>query len=305
MVHWPLHKSIMIVDVEKSGERGELFLFAMRKALYSIMETAFQAAGLDWAATEHEDRGDGILILIPGGVPKVVLLDPLLGQLGAALRHHAALSSAAAQIRLRVVLHAGEIQRDDHGFAGRELNHAFRLGDARQCRAALTAVPPAHLVLIVSDAFYRAAVLPGLRSIDPASYRRVAVSVKETFAPAWVHVPGHAELPDLEHLPDLELPDVDGAAPTGASTSETPPADDVPRATSTAEPTTSPYGAVPPAGPPRAQPPAGQPAAGPVGPVGPVGTVGTMIFGGVAMGDNGSIGGHTVGRDMTRERDEP
>lgn len=92
-------------------------------------------------------------------------------------------------MRLRMALHAGEVQYDDHGVASSSLNLAFRLIDAQPLKAALAA-SPGVLALITSDWFFEDVVrhTPGAA---PATYRRVKVAEKETSTIAWITLPDH------------------------------------------------------------------------------------------------------------------
>jgi hypothetical protein len=91
---------------------------------------------------------------------------------------------AEAQIRLRMAIHAGEIMRDEHGVAGKDLNLAFRLLEAGGLRAALRS-SAGVLAVIASHRFFEE-VIRNEPASAPASYRPVQVSVKETLASAWI-----------------------------------------------------------------------------------------------------------------------
>ena len=42
----------------------------MRSGLYGSLRAAFVRSGIPWDLCYHEDRGDGVLILVPPEVPK-------------------------------------------------------------------------------------------------------------------------------------------------------------------------------------------------------------------------------------------
>jgi hypothetical protein len=92
-------------------------------------------------------------------------------------------------MRLRVVVHAGELLLDDHGYFGEDLDQAFALLDSDTLRTCLsqTASP---LVLLVTEPIYHGIVRHGLVGIDRASYRPIDVRMKRSETRAWVHVPG-------------------------------------------------------------------------------------------------------------------
>ena len=67
----------------------------------------------------HEDRGDGVMILVPAEIPAIMLADQLLERIVAALREHNAVHSHEASIQSRVALHSGQVSFDGAGAPGR------------------------------------------------------------------------------------------------------------------------------------------------------------------------------------------
>jgi WD40 repeat protein len=187
--HSAVHRTIVVVDVERFGDlaRTNDHQVAVRGGLYDAVEQAFAEAGISWLDCTREDRGDGILILVPPGVAKSRLVDPLPDRLVAALRRHNARSSFAAQIRLRVALDAGEVRYDARGVTGEAINRAFRLLDAPALKSAL-ATSTGALALITSDWFYHETVRHE-PAAAPETYRAVRVRVKETDTQAWICLP--------------------------------------------------------------------------------------------------------------------
>src|SRR6266496_1302660 len=127
-----VHRTILVVDVEGFGDRRRtnLHRVAVRDGMYRALRRAFGDAGVPWADCHHEDRGDGVFVLIPGDMPKGPLLESLPVALVRALREHNRMRCAEERIRLRMALHAGEVNCDDYGAAGESVNLAFRLLDA-------------------------------------------------------------------------------------------------------------------------------------------------------------------------------
>jgi len=186
-----VHRTILVVDVEGFGDRRRTnpHRVAVRGGLYRGLRQAFSDTGIPWAACHHEDRGDGVFVLVPADVPKGLLLESLPGALAGALREHNRACCAEERVRLRMALHAGEINYDDYGAVGESINLAFRLVDADPLRAAL-AGSPGELALIVSSWFFDEVVRHSAGS-DPARYRRVPVMVKETATVGWICLPDH------------------------------------------------------------------------------------------------------------------
>ena len=166
----------------------------MHDALYAMLRTSLDEAGVDLGRCSVEDRGDGAMVLVPPEFPKILLADQWPARLAAALRRHNAVHAESSRMRLRVVLHAGEVHQNSNGVVSQAVNLAFRLLDAQPAREAL-AESGGVLALVASVPFYEEVVLAD-PAADPASYRRIPVSVKRTDTFAW-----------------LRLPDVNGIAP--------------------------------------------------------------------------------------------
>lgn len=189
--HRAVHRSIVVVDIEGFGDerRANWHQVAVRNGLYRAMEKAFDHAGIPWTDCDHEDRGDGVFVLVPAEVPKELLAESLPLALVAELDRHNRTRKAPEQIRLRMAVHAGEVRYDRHGTTAAAVNLAFRLLDADALKAAL-ASSPGVLAVIASSWFFQEVVRHN-PACDATAYRRVQVTVKETTAIGWIHLPDH------------------------------------------------------------------------------------------------------------------
>lgn len=143
-----------------------------------------------WDTCSCEDRGDGLLIISPPAVPTARVLDCLRTMLPVALRKHNRTYAEPARIQLRVAVDVGPVISDDMGVSSDAVIRASRMRDAPVLKEAMDS-EGAVLGIIVSDFVYEAAVRQGSDFADPARYRTVAVTVKETVAmPAWMELVG-------------------------------------------------------------------------------------------------------------------
>lgn len=206
-----VHRTIVVVDVEGFGDRRRTNRnqVAVRSGLYRVMRDAFRHAGILWADDGHEDRGDGVFVLVPAEVPKSLFVESLPSALVMALRAHNETHPCEERIRLRMALHAGEVNYDEHGVTAASINLAFRLLEARELKAAL-AGSAGVLAVIASSWFFEEVVRHSVAEAD--AYRRVRVTVKETSATGWICLPDHIT-PAGESIPD-RLPAV-AAVPLG------------------------------------------------------------------------------------------
>jgi hypothetical protein len=186
----PEHRTILVIDMVGSCQWHNPDQLRARAALTSAVRTAFHSAGISWSQLPVEDRGDGMIVLVPAMVSKLALLDPFVPCLAAAIGRHNLAASDGPRIRLRVALHAGEVHRDARGWAGADLNMACRLVNDDAVYQPLRRHPQADLVLIVSDLIRNGVVRHAYRGIDPDTYTGITVAVKECHERAWIHVPG-------------------------------------------------------------------------------------------------------------------
>ncbi len=185
------HRDVLAVDIAGFCEpaRDDMVQLYMRDALYRILPQAFSDAGIGWRSCSHEDRGDGVLVVVGPHVPTATLIHPLADLIRAGVRCHNRLSCPAAAIQLRMAVHAGQVHRDSNGLAGETVTHLFRLLEAEQAKTALVRTG-ADLALVVSGYLHQTVIRHGCGLIDPAVFRPINVAVKQTRTRAWLHAPG-------------------------------------------------------------------------------------------------------------------
>jgi hypothetical protein len=187
----PVYRLIIAVDIEGSTTRTDPVKGELRRVIYDLLERALEAVGISGNLLEPlADRGDGILALARShdDVPKTALLDRLIPLLATLLaEYNAQAAHPALRMRLRVVVHAGDIYLDRRGCYGEAIDVAIRLLDAPPVKKALRQAA-APLVLVVSDDMYFAVVRHGY--VDPDTYRPLAhVRVAGRPHRGWVHIP--------------------------------------------------------------------------------------------------------------------
>jgi tetratricopeptide (TPR) repeat protein len=201
-----VHRTILVVDVAGFGDprRTNLHRVAVRQGLYELLRLAFVRSSIPWDECDHEDRGDGVLVMVPANVPKSVFAESLPRELVSALLGHNRGRGVEEQIRLRLALHAGEIHYDKHGVVGGAVNLAFRLLDAPVLKDAL-AESSGLLAVITSSWFYDEVVWHSA-SAKRETYVQVRVAAKETDAVAWICLPDSTVRPSQTPLPGPDVP---------------------------------------------------------------------------------------------------
>ncbi|QUQ68307.1 ATP-binding protein [Kutzneria sp. CA-103260] len=186
-----VHRTILAVDVEKYGDprRTNPHRVTVREGVYRALQAAFAHADVPWADCDHADQGDGVFVLAPPDIPKALFVESVPAMVATMLREHNAAHLTEERIRLRMVVHAGEVTYDAHGLASNAVNHAFRLLDAGPVKTALAA-SPGVLALIASSWFFDE-VVRHTTVVDAATFRPVRVVAKETNTVGWIALPDH------------------------------------------------------------------------------------------------------------------
>jgi class 3 adenylate cyclase len=209
----PCYRAIVALDIERSTSRSDPIKGELRNKTYELFETALRKAGID--SCHHDrfvDRGDGLLALIHpvDQAPKVVLLNRVVPVLSRLLTDYnaslPARSQQQRQLRVRVVMHAGEVHYDANGCFGEALDVAFRLLDAARVKQTLrdTADP---LILVISADIYSSIVRHGYEGINHETFHQlVRVQVAGKRYPGWIHLPGDAVRPVVTQLATYRRP---------------------------------------------------------------------------------------------------
>jgi class 3 adenylate cyclase len=183
--------SLFVCDIASFGHasRTDEVQEHVRAAMYRGLRDSFEGAGVGYDDCYLEDRGDGAMIAVPPDRATALLLTSVVDRLRAEMRRHNGVSNEAAQIRLRVAVHTGEVRWDGNGLVGTAVNHVFRLLDAAVFKQALSD-SGASVALIVSQRVHEDVVKHGRGLVDPGDYRQVEIRVKETQTTAWIMIPG-------------------------------------------------------------------------------------------------------------------
>jgi hypothetical protein len=188
----PCYRTVFGVDVESSTTRDNNAKARMRDAMYALVTEAFVRNEI--TADDHDpflDNGDGLVALLRpvDRVPKTLLLQSVVPTLRHLIDEHNTIRPADG-LRLRAVLHAGEVHYDTHAPFGETLDIAFRLLDSPVTKRALRRTT-GSLVLAVSDDLYQAVIRHHYDGIDPLTFTTFMTRRNSTvWDSGWLHVPG-------------------------------------------------------------------------------------------------------------------
>lgn len=199
---------MLAVDIEAFGALpNDDFRQRLRDEMHGIVRDALERANLGVERTTDPrqmraaDLGDGVLYVV-NAEHTGVLVD-CVASIRTRVRRFNDFAGTQARLRLRVVVHAGEVEYDDRGATGGDLIEAFRLLNSAALHKRLRKLEGGDLVLMVSDYIFDHVVRQEQCdhfSVD--DFDRVKVRLKETRTRAAVY-PRLRELPAPEAVPWL------------------------------------------------------------------------------------------------------
>jgi class 3 adenylate cyclase len=191
----PTHRVFVFTDTEGSSQLSIPDKEKTQQDVAAMLEEAILRAGWKAGETECEDRGDGYLLVGLVDVPIRDVVAAFAESLDEAL---AARAVAQTPLRLRVVVHQGNILRGERGWRGPDLDHAARLISAPEVKATLKAAGPrGRMAFVIAPHLYHS-VVRGYRVPDPQAFRMRRVTAQEGPLDAWVTITGVARQPGRE-----------------------------------------------------------------------------------------------------------
>ncbi len=186
---------IVALDIESSTSRPDPVKAELRTMLYELFDAALRLAGVSAHRRDRFiDRGDGLLALMDPEDQALLfnLVIPVFSQLLTSYNaSHSHPGGRDRQLRIRVVIHTGNIHDDDNGCFGEALDIAFRLLDAPRVKTALKAAQGPVLLVVSGDVHNLvASCLCGVTGHTAS--RLVTVQVAGHEYQGWIHIPAEA-----------------------------------------------------------------------------------------------------------------
>jgi CRP-like cAMP-binding protein len=178
--------TVLITDVVGFGARSrdDQDRRAIREATWNMTRKALEPW---WDVSSKEDRGDGLLLVVPPGIPTAEILERLSSELPVSLTQHNAVSTPSARIQLRVAVSAGPVSRDTIGMTGEAIILAARMLEAPAFKKAMS-TSRANLGVIASSSVREAAIRQRGDLTGFSGFAQVKVSLKGSRFPAWMRL---------------------------------------------------------------------------------------------------------------------
>ena len=177
--------TILYTDVVgfSSLDRNDKDRLVIRRALLHMTLLTLQTIPDAWS----QDRGDGLLTVVPPSVPTADVIALLHRELPPALDRHNRTDRESARFQLRIAVDVGPVTSDAMGVNGEAIIIAARMLEAPIFKTAI-ATNAADLGLIASRFVYDTAIRHTLNPLDLAGYSQVLVEVKGLTIPAWMRL---------------------------------------------------------------------------------------------------------------------
>jgi class 3 adenylate cyclase len=178
--------TVLLTDVVGFGalERTDEDRLIIRRSMQKMLRVSM---GGVWDECISEDRGDGLLVVVPPHITTAHVIAPLHRELPGELRQHNRTYSESARIRLRVAINVGPVVSDGVGMSGEAIIRTARLIDAPAFKGAMK-TSGATLGIIASEFVYETAIRHAAGSIEANGYKPVDVNVKESNIPGWMRL---------------------------------------------------------------------------------------------------------------------
>lgn len=177
--------TVSLTDVVQFGARtrNDNDRRIIREALARMTRAALKGMPEAWS----EDRGDGLLTVVPPSVSTAKVMDQLLKVIPEALARHNTTQRDSARFQLRLAINVGPLASDTMGVSGEAIILAARLIEAQNFKEAI-AGSNAYLGVIASPFVYETVIRHGSNPSEVASYTQVPVEVKESDTIAWMRL---------------------------------------------------------------------------------------------------------------------
>jgi class 3 adenylate cyclase len=150
----PREVTFVALDIAGFGKRNSGEQARLRQRLFAAVKVIRHGLG-NLISYDVLDRGDGVLVLLPGAADTIRLLGEALPDLANRISAENREQNSDKMI-LRCVIHKGQAQRDRWGWVGEDVNLVFRLLDSRTLKLRLLhGDQRSPLTVALSEAIYR------------------------------------------------------------------------------------------------------------------------------------------------------
>ncbi|MFI5958419.1 CATRA conflict system CASPASE/TPR repeat-associated protein [Cryptosporangium sp. NPDC051539] len=172
------------IDVVGYSTRSTPQQVEVQHRIATLVEQVVTDIGVPVAATDRQDAGDGMMVVLPAGIEVPTALPRLL--LGWRARLAADNDAHDDRLRMRLAVSMGGFSKAAIGYAGGTIIEIGRLLDSNELRNALKADPGLELAALLSDPLYQQVVGEGFDGVGPEEFESCEVENKQYRRAAWL-----------------------------------------------------------------------------------------------------------------------
>lgn len=173
--------TVLHFDVVGFGSRADTDRALIRGALAGMTAPVLQDISGAWT----DDRGDGLLMVLPPTVSTAEIMDRLVKELPAAVDRHNGSQPDSARIQLRLAINVGPVLSGATDVSGEAVAIAAQMLDTRQFKEAVVS-SQTSLGVIISPFVFETVVRTGSDLTEETSYTPVPVEIKQSSTTAWM-----------------------------------------------------------------------------------------------------------------------
>lgn len=178
------HHVFAFADIEGSSRLCVPDKERVQNDLRAMLQHALGKAGIE--QIDWNDRGDGYLLVCLTEIPVRQVIESCATTIDEALATRAV---GNVPLRIRLIVHQGDLLRGKDGWRGPALDRAAGMVDATEVKAALKMQPEGRMAFVVAPELYDS-VVRGYPAPDPKTFRKCRIRIKGTEVESWVTITG-------------------------------------------------------------------------------------------------------------------
>lgn len=201
----PRPTSVVGLDIEGFGPHIMAAHLDLQERLDAAVRTATERLQIAIPPAHRQNTGDGAMLLVDGTFDLGILVAELPRELAKAIEQRNHVSTEEGRLRLRVVIHQGQVSVGPLGWQGQAVVETARLLNCAAGRNILQQSEDSSVLLLVSAEVYRDAVTERREGLDPYTFVPVVIGAAEkgkglsgwacTWTASGPHRPGQPALP--------------------------------------------------------------------------------------------------------------
>ncbi|TQS43154.1 CATRA conflict system CASPASE/TPR repeat-associated protein [Cryptosporangium phraense] len=172
------------IDVVGYSTRPTPRQVEIQRRIATLVEQVVSDLGVPLGATDRQDAGDGMMVVLPAGIEVPTALPRLL--LGWRSRLAADNDQHEDRLRMRLAVSMGGFSRAAIGYAGGTIIEIGRLLDSDELRSALAEDESLELAALLSDPLYQQVVGERFDGLQPEEFEHAEIQKKQYRRAAWL-----------------------------------------------------------------------------------------------------------------------